>query len=87
MHIIYSGRVQGVGFRYSAKSVASGYEVVGTVRNLSNGRVELIAEGEKGELEAFRQAVMESGLEHFVDAEEVSWSEPSNELRGFEIVR
>ena len=87
MQIIYSGRVQGVGFRYSAKSVANGYEVVGTVRNLSNGRVELIAEGEKEELEAFRQAVMESGLDHFVEAETVSWSEPSNDFRGFEIVR
>jgi acylphosphatase len=87
MQIIYSGRVQGVGFRYTAKSVANGYEVVGTVRNLSNGRVELIAEGEKGELEAFRQAVRESGLEHFVEAEAVSWSEPGNEFRGFEIVR
>lgn len=87
MQVIYSGRVQGVGFRYSAKSVANGYEVVGTVRNLSNGRVELIAEGQKEELEAFRQAVRESGMEHFVEDEAVSWSEPSNEFRGFEIVR
>jgi acylphosphatase len=87
MQVIYSGRVQGVGFRYTAKSVASGYEVVGTVRNLPNGRVELIAEGEKAELEAFRQAVRESGMEHFVQDEALSWSEPTHEFRGFEIVR
>lgn len=87
MQVIYSGRVQGVGFRYNAKSVANGYEVVGTVRNLSAGRVELIVEGQKEELEAFRQAVRESGMEPFVDDEVVSWSEPSNEFRGFEIVR
>jgi acylphosphatase len=87
MQIIYSGRVQGVGFRYNAKSVASGYEVVGTVRNLPNGRVELIVEGEKVELEAFRQAVRESGMDHFVEDEVVSWSEPSNDFRGFEIAR
>ena len=87
MQVIYSGRVQGVGFRYNAKSVANGYEVVGTVRNLSDGRVELIVEGQKEELEAFRQAVRESGMEPFVDDEVVDWSEPRNEFRGFEIVR
>ena len=87
MQVIYSGRVQGVGFRYNAKSVANGYEVVGTVRNLSSGRVELIVEGEKEELEAFRQAVRESGMNHFVEDELVSWGEPSNEFRGFEIAR
>jgi len=47
MQILYSGAVQGVGFRYSVKSVASGYEVTGTVRNLADGRVELLAEGGK----------------------------------------
>ncbi len=35
MQILYSGRVQGVGFRYTAKSVASGFEVVGTVQQVS----------------------------------------------------
>jgi hypothetical protein len=44
MTIFYSGHVQGVGFRYNTKSVARGYEVIGTVRNLDDGRVELIAE-------------------------------------------
>ena len=87
MQIIYSGGVQGVGFRYNAKSVANGYEVVGTVRNLPNGQVELIVEGEKAELEAFRQAVRESGMDPLVEDEAVSWSEPSNEFRGFEIAR
>ena len=42
MKIIYSGHVQGVGFRYNARSVATGYELSGTVRNLADGRVELI---------------------------------------------
>jgi acylphosphatase len=87
MQIIYSGRVQGVGFRYNAKSVANGYEVVGTVRNMPDGRVELIVEGEKVELEAFRQAVRESGMDSFVEDEAVSWAEPKNEFRGFEIAR
>ena len=37
--------MQGVGFRYTAKTVATGFEVTGTVRNLPDGRVEVIAEG------------------------------------------
>jgi len=62
MQIFYSGRVQGVGFRYTAKSVATGFEVTGTVRNLPDGRVELVAEGAKDELKAFSQGILESGL-------------------------
>ena len=57
LQIFYSGRVQGVGFRYTVKTLASGFEVTGTVRNLSDGRVELVAEGTKDELEAFRRAI------------------------------
>ena len=75
MQIIYSGHVQGVGFRYTVKSVASGFEVTGTVRNLPDGGVELIAEGAKDELDAFRQAIRESGLDHFIRDEAVTWGE------------
>lgn len=87
MQVYYSGNVQGVGFRYTAKSVATGFEVSGAVRNLPDGRVELIAEGEKTELEAFRQAVRDAGLEHFIRDETVQWNEARNEFRGFEIAR
>jgi len=87
MQIFYSGRVQGVGFRYTVKSVASGFEVTGTIRNLPDGRVELLAEGAKNELEAFRQAIRQSGLEHFIQKEDPVWVEAKNEFRGFDIVR
>jgi acylphosphatase len=87
LQVLYSGSVQGVGFRYTVKSVAAGFEVVGTVRNLFDGRVELAAEGSREELDAFRAAIRESGLEHFIRNEEVSWTEPSDLFRGFEIVR
>jgi acylphosphatase len=87
MHIFYSGHVQGVGFRYTVKSVAMGFEVTGTVRNLLDGRVELVAEGLREELEAFRKAIPEAGLERFIRDEGISWSEAAGGFRGFEIVR
>lgn len=87
MHLLYSGQVQGVGFRYTAKSVAAGFEVAGTVRNLPDGRVELIAEGMKNELDAFRDAIRESGLSGLIRNEAVTWSDAAGGLRGFEIVR
>ncbi len=87
MRVLYSGHVQGVGFRYTVKSVAAGFDVTGTVRNLPGGGVELIAEGARDELEAFRGAIRQSGLDHFIRDEDVSWAEPQSEFRGFEIVR
>lgn len=87
MEILYSGRVQGVGFRYTAKSVATGFEITGTIRNLPDGQVELLAEGTQDELESFRKAVRDSGLEHFIEQENVRWTDVRNEFRGFEIVR
>ena len=86
MQVFYSGRVQGVGFRYSVRKVANEFEVTGSVRNLADGRVELVAEGSKDELDAFRQGIRESGLEHFIQQEQVSWGEAKNDFRGFEIV-
>ena len=87
MQLHYSGHVQGVGFRYTVKTVAAEFEVVGTVRNLADGRVELIAEGEKSELDAFRDAIREAGLARLIRHEAVEWSEPGDGLTGFEIVR
>jgi len=87
MQIFYSGCVQGVGFRYTAKTAATGFEVTGIVRNLPDGRVELIAEGARGELEAFHDAIRVAGLAGFIRDESVNWSDAQNEFHDFEIVR
>lgn len=87
MIVHYSGRVQGIGFRYTAKTVATGFEIVGTVRNLPDGRVELIAEGALTELDAFRLALQDAGLAGFIHNEHVEWAEVQNQFRNFEIVR
>ena len=44
-HVIYTGRVQGVGFRFTAVRIARRYELVGFVKNLPTGQVEMVAQG------------------------------------------
>lgn len=85
--VFYSGRVQGVGFRYTVKTVAAGFDVTGTIRNLPDGRVELVAAGERAELEAFRAAIPGAGLAGFIRDEQVVWADTKSNFRGFEIVR
>ena len=87
MKIFYSGRVQGVGFRHTARTVAAGFEINGFVRNLPDGRVELLVEGGDGELEAFRAAIRNAILAGFIRDESVEWGDAQNEFHGFEIVR
>jgi len=87
LRIFYSGNVQGVGFRYSVKVLAGGFEVAGMVRNLPDGRVEMAAEGLADELKAFQQAIRESELGHFIRKETVHWEAAQGTMRGFEIVR
>ncbi len=86
VQVIYAGHVQGVGFRYTVRSLVTGYEVVGTIRNLPDGRVELVAEGAKAELEAFQQAILDSGLGRLIRQTQVAWSEARGEFTGFAIV-
>ncbi len=85
--IHYSGHVQGVGFRYTAKSVAMGFEVTGIVRNLADGRVEVVAEGSREELESFRRAMQDSEVGGLIRHEEILWAQATGEYRGFEITR
>jgi acylphosphatase len=87
MTVLYTGHVQGVGFRYTVKTIATGFEISGAVRNLPDGRVELIAEGDRAELDAFRTAIPDAGLAGFIRDEQVTWADAKNEFRGFEIIR
>lgn len=85
VQVFYSGHVQGVGFRYAVKSLTRGYEVTGLVRNLLDGRVELVAEGTRAELDEFLQAIRDSGLGPLIRREDLSWLGAEGNLRGFEI--
>lgn len=65
--IIFTGRVQGVGFRYTTKEIATGFDVVGTVRNLPDGTVELEVMGEADEVNEYLAAITEeSPVAHFI---------------------
>lgn len=85
LHLIYEGRVQGVGFRWAVREVSLGFEVTGWVRNLEDGRVEIVVEGEKAELEAFQEAIPEAGLRRFIRGQLADWGAPTGEFRDFEI--
>ena len=80
--ILYTGSVQGVGFRMTAQQAAAGREVTGYVRNLPDGRVELVAEGEPGEVEAFLDAVAERMRGHISETQ-VSEDTANGEFEGF----
>jgi acylphosphatase len=84
--VFYEGRVQGVGFRYTCKNLARGFDVTGTVRNLPDGRVELQCAGEQEEVEAFLSAIIDSDLGSFIKQSTVIAIPPPTGLRGFQIV-
>jgi acylphosphatase len=83
--ILYSGHVQGVGFRWTVKHIAQSHAVAGFVKNLDDGRVELVAEGEPAELERFLAAILERFSDQVAD-HAASTSPATGEFRTFEIV-
>ena len=83
--VLYEGKVQGVGFRASILSLAKGYEVTGWVKNLPDGRVEVLASGVAAELEDFLQGIRESHLAGHIEHENVTPSTPEPGLKGFRI--
>ena len=86
VQVFYEGRVQGVGFRYCVRQLACGFEVTGWVRNLPDGRVEIQACGEVGEVEEFLAAILESELKAHIKKTE-RHPVPVFASKGFEIVR
>ncbi len=81
----YSGRVQGVGFRATVRGIARGYDVTGSICNLPDGRVELVAEAPRAELEAFLKGIAESELSGFIAKQLDPWSPAQGNLKGFVI--
>ncbi|HEX8503113.1 MAG TPA: acylphosphatase [Pyrinomonadaceae bacterium] len=86
-HYFISGEVQGVGFRYFAQRVAARHQVAGYVRNLPDGRVEVVAEGTAESVEGFKHDLA-AGPQHarVAQVEEVS-VEPTGHYPSFRIER
>lgn len=83
-HLIVSGRVQGVGFRYFSQETARQYGIKGWVRNLNDGTVELHAEGTEKEIDAFKQALKDGN--RFVGVERIEETEAEDQaFRSFDI--
>jgi acylphosphatase len=83
--VLYSGRVQGVGFRYTTQTLAASYAIAGSVRNLPSGEVELVAEGEDSVVEAFLAAVAQR-MAGYISNTTVQDAVPNGQ-RGFSIRR
>jgi acylphosphatase len=62
LEVFYEGRVQGVGFRWSVRNVAKGFDVTGWIRNLPDGRVQMQVSGAEAELRSFLEAIGQSEL-------------------------
>ena len=84
--VYYSGRVQGVGFRFTAERLAQRFRVAGFVRNLDDGRVELLAEGEAAEVAVFLDAVRREMDPYILDIQEERESPGDRLPRGFSIL-
>jgi acylphosphatase len=82
--VYFSGRVQGVGFRFQVLQAAKGFEVAGYVRNLDDGRVLLEAEGETREVAAFVAAIGEQ-MHGYVRQTERLPARRSAQFQGFSI--
>jgi acylphosphatase len=85
LHVFYSGRVQGVGFRYIARNIASGLGLDGWVRNLMDGRVEVVSEGEEKVLKKFLDNIKSESLGHYITDIDIRWEAPTREFKGFDI--
>ena len=83
-----TGRVQGVGFRWTTKDLARGFDVCGSVRNLPDGSVEILIMGEEDEVDAFlKELSEESPLAHHIKTLESEKIPPLEGVRGFTIAR
>ncbi len=84
IHVLYSGHVQGVGFRFAAERIASSLDLTGYVKNLPNGSVEVVCEGRKQQLNDFLEGVSHN-VGGYISSENVQWERACGEFPSFEI--
>jgi acylphosphatase len=82
--VYYSGRVQGVGFRYTVHSLARGFAVTGFVKNLPDGRVQVVVEGVPAEVRAFLAAIHAAMQRYVRDVSETT-GPATGRFEGFDV--
>ena len=85
LQVFYEGNVQGVGFRWTVRDTAKGFDLTGWVRNLPDGRVELQLTGEEDEVRAFLDAIARGELHALIHKQTENRLEKPVTARGFEI--
>ena len=84
LHLYYSGKVQGIGFRYTVLDIALDLKVYGWVKNLNDGRVEVLAESEEDTLNVFLEQINQHFSRYIIDTA-VEWFPASGEFRNFQV--
>jgi acylphosphatase len=85
LQVFYEGRVQGVGFRFTVRHIAKGFDLTGWVRNLSDGRVELQVSGDEEEVRAFLDQIARGELHSLIRKQTENKLNEAVVARGFEI--
>ena len=84
-HVLLSGRVQGVAYRYFAEKYAANLGIKGWVRNLGDGRVEVLAEGDRSHVDEFLARLKEGPRLARVEDFELRWEDYTGEFLDFRI--
>lgn len=85
LEIRVQGRVQGVAFRWYTQRQAAGLGLTGWVRNLPDGSVKIVAEGNRQDLQALADWTARGPDHARIDSQEIFWSEASGEFSSFQI--
>jgi acylphosphatase len=84
--IVVDGAVQGVGFRYNVRFIARNYNLVGYVKNLEDGTVEIVCEGTRSNIDSFATEVKNMKEPASIDRLDITFEEPKREFRTFKVV-
>ena len=85
IHVFYSGYIQGVGFRYTVRNLAPTLGIKGWVKNLRDGKVEVIAEGNEEKLNIFLDDIKNEFPVRFIKDVDINWEEATREFKSFNI--